>query len=150
MVVVTIIVVVITIVGMISLLLFVDFLNQVLQGKKFLKKRQKRTGFSDLLNYAAYIEDGIIICKDGSLMAAWEYKSCDTYSTTDEERNLLSNQINRAIKDLGSGWMFYFDCVRTETNSYSDPSYSRFPDEISLAIDNERRAFFARLSSFCS
>ena len=143
MVVVTIIVVVITIVGMISLLLFVDFLNQVLQGKKFLKKHQKRTGFSDLLNYAAYIEDGIIICKDGSLMAAWEYKSGDTYSTTDEERNVLSNQINRAIKDLGSGWMFYFDCVRTETNNYSDPSYSHFPDEISLAIDNERRAFFA-------
>lgn len=141
---ITIIVVVISIVGALSLLLFVDFLNQVLQGKKFLKNHQKRTGFSDLLNYAAYIEDGIIVCKDGSLMAAWEYKSGDTYSTTDEERNLLSNQINRAIKDLGSGWMFYFDCIRTETDSYSDPSFSHFPDEISQAIDNERRAFFAK------
>ena len=76
------IVVVIFIVGVITLLLFIDLLVFVLQGKKFLRDSQKRKGFSDMLNYAAYIDDGIIICKDGSFLASWEYTSGDTYSTT--------------------------------------------------------------------
>lgn len=136
------IVVVIFIVGVITLLLFIDLLVFVLQGKKFLRDSQKRKGFSDMLNYAAYIDDGIIICKDGSFLASWEYTSGDTYSTTDEERNNLSTMINNAIKDLGSGWIFYVDAVRTQTDAYSDSSESNFPDAVCQAIDNERRAFF--------
>lgn len=136
------IVVVVFIIGIITLLLFIDLLIFVLQGKRFLRDIQKRKGFSDMLNYAAYIDDGIIICKDGSFIASWEYSSGDTYSTTDEERNNLSTMINNAIKDLGSGWIFYVDAVRSQTDAYSDSSESNFPDNICQAIDNERRAFF--------
>lgn len=139
---ISIIVTVVSIVGIITILLFIDLLIFVLHGKHFLRNSQKRKGFSDLLNYAAYIDDGIIICKDGSLIASWEYSSGDTYSTTDEERNNLSSQINNAIKDLGSNWIFYVDSIRSQTSSYSDRNNSNFPDEISQAIDNERRAFF--------
>jgi len=139
---INILVVVISILGIITILLFIDLLSFILHGKQFLTKNQKRKGFSDLLNYAAYIDDGIIICKDGSFIASWEYYSGDTYSTTDEERNNLSNQINNAIKDLGSNWIFYVDAVRSQTSAYSDSEVSNFPDEISQAIDNERRAFF--------
>ncbi len=139
---ISIIVVVVSIVGIITILLFIDLLIFVLHGKYFLRDSQKRKGFSDLLNYAAYIDDGIILCKDGALIAAWEYSSGDTYSVTDEERNNLSTQINNAIKDLGSNWIFYVDSIREQTSSYSDINDSKFPDEVSLAIDNERRAFF--------
>lgn len=141
---VLIIVSVIFVVGLIALLLFIDFTSQILSGKKYLKQSQKRKGFSDLLNYAAYVDDGIIVCKDGSFIASWEYRAGDTFSTTDEEKNLLSNQINNAIKDLGSGWIFYIDSIRSESDSYSDKASSHFPDEISKAIDNERRAFFSQ------
>lgn len=140
--VVSIIVVVVAILGFITVLLFTDLLAQILNGKKFLKNSQKRKGFSDLLNYAAYIDDGIIICKDGSFIASWEYKTGDTVSTTDTEKEQLSAQINNAIKELGTGWIFSIDSVRTETNTYSPMEDSDFPDEISLAIDNERRAYF--------
>lgn len=140
--VVSIIVIAVAIIGFITTLLFTDLLAQILNGKKFLKNSQKRKGFSDLLNYAAYIDDGIIICKDGSFIAAWEYKTGDTVSTTDAEKEQLSAQINNAIKDLGTGWIFSIDSVRTETNTYSAKEDSDFPDEISLAIDNERRAYF--------
>ena len=34
--------------------------------------RSRKRGFSDLLNYAAVIENGINLNKDGSLMAAWQ------------------------------------------------------------------------------
>jgi type IV secretory pathway VirB4 component len=42
--------------------------------------RSRKRGFSDLLNYAAVIENGIILNKDGSLMAAWQYDGPDTAS----------------------------------------------------------------------
>src|SRR5574344_3144940 len=134
---VLIIVSVIFVVGLIALLLFIDFTSQILSGKKYLKQSQKRKGFSDLLNYAAYIDDGIIICKDGSFIASWEYKTGDTVSTTDTEKEQLSAQINNAIKDLGTGWIFSIDSARTETNTYSPKEDSDFSDERSLAIDNE-------------
>ena len=33
--------------------------------------RSKEMGFADLLVYAAVVEDGVIVGKNGSLMAAW-------------------------------------------------------------------------------
>ena len=39
--------------------------------------RTRAKGFADLLNYAAIIEDGILLNKDGSLMAAWAYEGED-------------------------------------------------------------------------
>ena len=130
------------VIGTITLLLFIDLLTFILQGKKFLTQNKQKKGFADLLNYAAYIDDGIVICKDGAFIASWEYKATDTFSTSDDERNLISAQINNAIKDLGSNWIFYIDSIRTQTDSYSDPKNSHFPDEVSAAIDFERRFFF--------
>ena len=46
--------------------------------ERLLKKhRSHQAGLSDLLNYAAVIDDGVIVGKNGSLMTAWlqRYKS---------------------------------------------------------------------------
>ena len=45
--------------------------------------RSKDTGFADLLVYAAVVEDGIIVGKNGALMAAWQFCGADTASSTD-------------------------------------------------------------------
>src|SRR3954454_6844234 len=45
-------------------------LEQALALKQY---RPQKRGFSDLLNPAAVVEDGIVLNKDGSLMAAWSY-----------------------------------------------------------------------------
>ena len=47
--------------------------------------RQNVKGLSDLLPYAVLIEEGIILQKDGSFLAAFEYTGRDTDSATDEE-----------------------------------------------------------------
>src|SRR6478672_8075666 len=48
--------------------------------------RSRAPGFCDLLNWAAVPEDGIVLGKDGSLMAGWVYEGEDEASRTDEER----------------------------------------------------------------
>ncbi|MBU0801495.1 MAG: hypothetical protein KKA05_10920, partial [Alphaproteobacteria bacterium] len=37
------------------------------------KHRSTGAGFADLLNYAAVVDDGVIACKNGALMASWLY-----------------------------------------------------------------------------
>ena len=42
--------------------------------------RNRAKGLPDLLNYAALVDDGVVLNKDGSLMAAWEYRGEDLES----------------------------------------------------------------------
>ena len=104
--------------------------------------RSKDIGFADLLNYAAVVDDGVVVCKNGSFLAAWIYEAGDNSSSTDDERNILSARINQALSALGNGWMVHIDAVRRMAPSYSKRGQSRFPDAVTAAIDEERRELF--------
>ena len=107
----------VVIIGIITCLLYIDTLNQLLSVKRFFPKTKNRSGFSDILNYAAAVENGIIICKDGSFIAAYEYFTQDNASTSDEEQEQFAAFFNRAIKDLGAGWIIYTDHIRQSTKA---------------------------------
>jgi type IV secretion/conjugal transfer VirB4 family ATPase len=117
------------------------------QETKLSRHRAKDAGLADLLNYAAEVEDGVIVCKSGALMAAWLYRGNDNASSTDEEREIVSYRINQALAALGNGWMVHVDAVRRNAPNYSDPGFSYFPDGITLAIDEERRRHFNSLGT---
>lgn len=114
---------------------------------KLKKYRIQQEGFADHLNYAAVVEDGIIVGKNGSFMAAWLYEGADNASATSEERELTSLRINQAFAKLSSGWMIHVDAVRMPAPNYSEKNKSHFPDKISLAIDEERRQLFESLGT---
>ena len=80
--------------------------------------RSRAPGFCDLLNWAAVPEDGIVLGKDGSLMAGWVYEGEDESSRTDEEQALVSFRINEALKRLGNGWMLHVTSTREEAAGY--------------------------------
>lgn len=112
--------------------------------KKF---RSKAAGFSDLLNYAAMVDDGVIVGKNGSFTAAWLYQGEDNASSTDEQRARVSALINQALSGMGSGWMIHVDAVRRPAPNYSEQGHSHFPDPVSAAVDEERRRLFERLGT---
>lgn len=102
--------------------------------------------FSDLVPYAGLVANGVILNKDGSLMAGWYFAGPDSESSTDTERNEVSRQINTILSRLGSGWMIQVEAVRMPTIDYATNSDSHFPDPVTRAIDAERRAHFERES----
>ncbi len=104
--------------------------------------RDGAPGFADLLNFAAVIDEGIVLNKDGSLMAGWFYQGGDVNSCTDAELNSGSARLNAALARLGSGWMTHHDAIRREAKAYPAPEKSHFPDPISRMIDDERRRQF--------
>ncbi len=112
-------------------------------------KRHRATdaGLADLLNYAAVVDDGVIVCKSGAFMAAWTYTGEDNASSTEEQRQMVSFRINQALASLGSGWMLHVDAVRQPTQHYSNRTDSHFPDPVSAAIDEERRQLFEGLDT---
>ncbi|MBU5612655.1 VirB4 family type IV secretion/conjugal transfer ATPase [Geomonas azotofigens] len=111
------------------------------------KHRAQDAGFADLLNYAAVVDDGVIVGKNGAFMAAWLYQGEDNASSTDEQRDMVSFRINQAFSGLGNGWMIHVDAVRRPAPRYSERSLSHFPDPVSQAIDEERRRLFERLGT---
>ncbi len=112
---------------------------------KLNRHRSKNAGVSDLLNYAAVVDDGVIVGKNGSFLAAWLYKGDDNSSSTEEQREIVSLRINQALAGLGNGWMIHVDAVRRPAPNYSERC--SFPDPVSAAIDVERRKHFEGLGT---
>jgi type IV secretion system protein TrbE len=102
----------------------------------------KNMAFPDLLNWASVVSDGIVLNKDGSLLAGWSYIGQDLSTSTVLERNYVVSIINVTLSQLGSEWMLHQDAKRSPVRAYSSSSESYFPDSITSIIDNERRAYF--------
>ncbi|WP_425627598.1 conjugal transfer protein TrbE [Agrobacterium tumefaciens] len=106
--------------------------------------RHSGPSFADLVPYAGLVDNGVILLKDGSLMAGWYFAGPDSESSTDAERNDVSRQINAILSQLGSGWMIQVEAVRVPTADYPKESDCHFPDLVTRAIDAERRAHFQK------
>jgi Type IV secretory pathway, VirB4 components len=137
----------IAVLGAVLLLILFARIRAVDAELKLKKHRSKDAGLADLLNYAAMVDDGVIVGKNGSFMAAWLYKGDDNASSTDEQREMVSFRINQALAGLGSGWMVHVDAVRRPAPNYSDRGHSTFPDPLSAAMDEERRQLFQGLGT---
>ncbi|KTD38605.1 conjugal transfer protein TrbE [Legionella nautarum] len=133
-----------------GLLLLLVLFRQVrlVTGTLHLKKhRKKEAGLADLLNYAAVVDDGVIIGKNGSFMASWLYRGEDQASSTDEACEMVSFRINQALSNMGNGWMIHVDAIRQTTPKYSERGLSHFPDPVSQAVDEERRCLFENIGT---
>jgi type IV secretion/conjugal transfer VirB4 family ATPase len=103
----------------------------------FSEFRSAAKGLADLLNYAALVDEDILLNKDGSLTAAWGYRGDDSESASASELAGISARINSVLCQLGSGWMIHVDAIRSPSVAY--PSHGHFPDRTSRLIDDERR-----------
>ena len=132
-------------VGILLLLMLWSRIIKLNEEMKLKKHRSKAEGLADLLNYAAVVDDGVIVGKNGSFMMSWLYQGDDNASATKEQREQVSMRINQALAPLGTGWMLHVDAVRRPAPSYSERELSHFPDPVTAAIDEERRRLFERL-----
>ncbi|MFZ3467100.1 conjugal transfer protein TrbE [Vibrio harveyi] len=104
--------------------------------------RDYPSGTPDLLNWAALVDDGVMLGKDGSFTAGWVFTGVDIDSAMASERNFISQRINQALSSLGSGWMVHVDSNREIVRAYSDKQSSHFPHPAFQLIDDSRRVFF--------
>ncbi|HEY2616721.1 MAG TPA: hypothetical protein VGI78_05230 [Acetobacteraceae bacterium] len=99
---------------------------------------------ADLLNWSHLVAPGVVLCKDGSLLAGWFYRGPDIASSTDNERNWLTGRVNAALSRLGNGWATWVEAARLPASDYPPRELSHFPDPVSRLVDEERRRQFMR------
>lgn len=104
--------------------------------------RSKEAGTPDLFTYAALIDEGIVLGKDGSLLAGFLFRGDDAAVATDAEKNYLTGMVNTYLSRLGSGWAIWVNAIRTASPEYPAASRSHFPDPLTKMIDEERRVMF--------
>lgn len=107
------------------------------------RESQRRTrGVGDLLPWAALVDDGIVLNKDGSFLAGYRFRGPDLDSATSEELAALSLHVNALFASLGNGWMLHVDAERIPSPDY--PPEGAFPDPVTRLIDEERRQQYQR------
>lgn len=102
--------------------------------------RSTAKGLPDLLSYAALIDEGVILNKDGSFTTGLYFRGNDLGSSTPQELNALSAHANHALSKLGNGWILNVDSIRVPATSYPGIELNFFPDAVTGLIDAERRA----------
>jgi type IV secretion system protein TrbE len=85
---------------------------------------------ADHLPWAALVDRGIVLNKDGSFQRSFAFRGPDLESATEAELIGISARANNLLKRFGGGWALFFEADRVEVLGYPD---SLFPDAAFLA-----------------
>src|ERR1700722_10469421 len=101
--------------------------------------RRRSQTLADFLPWAALVEKGVILNKDGSFQRSARFRGPDLDSATAAELVAIPGRLNNALRRLGSAWAIFVEAQRLPGNRYPE---SDFPDAASRLVDAERRAPF--------
>jgi type IV secretion system protein VirB4 len=104
--------------------------------KEYLKQPKK---LAHRLPWAILIAPGVVLNKTGSFQSTIEYRGPDLYSSTEQELDVISAQINNALKRLGEGWSYFIEAQRRVCYRYPE---SKWPNLACRIIDDERKKLF--------
>jgi type IV secretion system protein TrbE len=93
----------------------------------------------DFLPWAALVDEGIVLNKDGSFQRTARFRGPDLDSAVPAELVGVAGRLNNALRRLGSGWAVFVEAQRYPANKYPE---GHFPDVASALVDVERRAQF--------
>lgn len=101
--------------------------------------RRTTTRLADFLPWAALVDEGIVLNKDGSFQRTARFRGPDLDSSVPAELVAVAGRLNNAFRRLGSGWAVFVEAQRYSSNAYPASSC---PDVASALVDAERRAQF--------
>ena len=101
--------------------------------------RRRSQSLADYLPWAALVQKGVILNKDGSFQRTARFRGPDLDSATPAELVAATARLNNALRRLGSGWAIFIEAQRQPAGPYPE---SVFPDPASRLVDAERRAQF--------
>lgn len=101
--------------------------------------RRSSTRLADFLPWAALVDAGIVLNKDGSFQRTARFRGRDLDSAVPAELVAVAGRLNNALRRLGSGWAVFVEAQRHSAGAYPPDT---FPDVASALVDAERRAQF--------
>ena len=114
-----------------------------LLARQFLMYRQpKEVGLADRLPWALLVEDGAILCKDGTLLGGFVIRGKDLTTAPYSAVNLSADLVREMIGHLPSGYSIEMNVHRTGHHVYHPGTCRHFPTKTLLEMDREREAHF--------
>jgi type IV secretion/conjugal transfer VirB4 family ATPase len=101
--------------------------------------RSSNARLADFLPWAALVDEGIVLNKDGSFQRTAKFRGPDLDSAVPAELVAVAARLNNALRRLGSGWALFVEAQRHAAGGYPP---NTFPDAASALVDAERRAQF--------
>ncbi|MBG6162781.1 type IV secretion system protein VirB4 [Labrenzia sp. EL_195] len=101
--------------------------------------RTRNSRLADYLPWAALVDKGVVLNKDGSFQRTARFRGPDLDSAVPAELVAVTGRLNNAFRRLGSGWAIFVETQRHAANHYPD---STFPDAASALVEAERKASF--------
>ncbi|QOZ70694.1 conjugal transfer protein TrbE [Bradyrhizobium arachidis] len=101
--------------------------------------RRSSTRLADFLPWAALVDEGIILNKDGSFQRTARFRGPDLDSAVPAELVAVAGRLNNALRRLRSGWAVFVEAQRHSAGAYPP---NTFPDVASALVEAERKAQF--------
>jgi type IV secretion system protein VirB4 len=101
--------------------------------------RSSNARLADFLPWAALVDEGIVLNKDGSFQRTAKFRGPDLDSAVPAELVAVAGRLNNALRRLGSGWALFVEAQRHAAGAYPP---NTFPDVASALVDAERKAQF--------
>ncbi|MET4296284.1 type IV secretion/conjugal transfer VirB4 family ATPase [Bradyrhizobium sp. LB8.2] len=101
--------------------------------------RNRPHSLADFLPWAALVEKGVVLNKDGAFQRTARFRGPDLDSATPAELVGVTARLNNALRRLGSGWAIFVEAQRSSAQTYP---HNTFPDAASALVDLERRDAF--------
>ena len=98
----------------------------------------------DLLQWAFVIADGVILLKNGSLMAGFAVRGRDLESAEPDELRRSCASVADALRHCAGGWTLETNLHRVPVQGYPAPETTHFPTRALYQLDEERCGQFTR------
>jgi type IV secretion/conjugal transfer VirB4 family ATPase len=85
------------------------------------------------------VNSGVIHGKDDTMIAVFEFRGPDMNSATDAELVHFNANINNVIKNLGTGYVLYFEAQRHYSSNYHK---SDMPSPLLQQMEDERASYY--------
>src|SRR5512146_1315569 len=80
--------------------------------------RSRPATLADFLPWAALVEEGVVLNKDGSFQRTARFRGPDLDSSTPAELVAITSRLNNALRRLGSGWAIFIEAQRQPAHDY--------------------------------
>lgn len=94
-------------------------------------------GIADQLNWLCMPYPGVVLQKDGSLLAGFKYRGPDPTASPNSELNRIAERIGEAFHPFVDDWVFHVDLYRRPAGGYAPAG--AFQNVVLRALDEERR-----------
>lgn len=88
--------------------------------------------WQEVLPWLGTITPNLVLCKDGSLLACYEYAAVDVDNVTDEKVNIATEQLERAFKGFDNRFTAWISVSKLRDHSYPK---AEFTNEAAASLD---------------